>query len=77
VEPLRLFHPTYARTAFGLPVDNLYSQFFADVYLNGLDQFVKHRLRCRHYLRYCDGCCRRTGMSCWTGGWCVGAWWPR
>jgi hypothetical protein len=54
VEPLRLFHPTYARTAFGLPIDNLNSQFFANVYLNGLDQFVKHRLRCRHYIRYCD-----------------------
>jgi len=24
------------------------------VYLNGLDQFVKHTLKCRWYLRYCD-----------------------
>ncbi len=38
----------------GLPIGNLNSQFFANVYLNGLDQFVKHQLRCRHYLRYCD-----------------------
>ncbi|KAA6182098.1 hypothetical protein F2Q65_18490 [Thiohalocapsa marina] len=38
----------------GLPIGNLNSQFFANVYLNGLDQFVKHRLRCRQYLRYCD-----------------------
>jgi hypothetical protein len=38
----------------GLPIGNLNSQFFANVYLNGLDQFVKHRLRCRHYIRYCD-----------------------
>ncbi len=38
----------------GLPIGNLNSQFFANVYLNGLDQFVKHRLKCRHYLRYCD-----------------------
>jgi hypothetical protein len=38
----------------GLPIGNLNSQFFANVYLNGLDQFVKHALRCRHYLRYCD-----------------------
>ncbi len=38
----------------GLPIGNLNSQFFANVYLNGLDQFVKHMLRCRHYLRYCD-----------------------
>jgi hypothetical protein len=38
----------------GLPIGNLNSQFFANVYLNGLDQFVKHTLKCRHYLRYCD-----------------------
>ena len=38
----------------GLPIGNLNSQFFANVYLNGLDQFVKHRLHCRHYIRYCD-----------------------
>lgn len=38
----------------GLPIGNLNSQFFANVYLNGLDQFVKHQLRCRYYLRYCD-----------------------
>lgn len=38
----------------GLPVGNLTSQFFANVYLNELDQFVKHRLKCRRYLRYVD-----------------------
>lgn len=38
----------------GLPIGNLNSQFFANVYLNHLDQFVKHELKCRHYLRYCD-----------------------
>lgn len=38
----------------GLPIGNLNSQFFANVYLNGLDQFVKHELKCRHHLRYCD-----------------------
>lgn len=39
---------------FGLPIGNLSSQFFANVYLNALDQFVKHQLRCRHYIRYVD-----------------------
>lgn len=39
---------------FGLPIGNLSSQFFANVYLDALDQFVKHRLRCRHYVRYVD-----------------------
>ena len=38
----------------GLPIGNLNSQFFASVYLNALDQFVKHALQCRWYLRYCD-----------------------
>ena len=38
----------------GLPIGNLNSQFFANVYLNSLDQFVKHHLKCRQYLRYCD-----------------------
>jgi hypothetical protein len=38
----------------GLPIGNLTSQFFANVYLNELDQFVKHTLKCRHYVRYVD-----------------------
>jgi retron-type reverse transcriptase len=38
----------------GLPIGNLTSQFWANVYLNELDQFVKRELRCRAYLRYCD-----------------------
>ncbi|MFA5941395.1 MAG: RNA-directed DNA polymerase [Sinimarinibacterium sp.] len=39
---------------FGLPIGNLSSQFFANVYLDALDQHVKHRLRARHYIRYVD-----------------------
>jgi retron-type reverse transcriptase len=38
----------------GLPIGNYTSQFFANVYLNALDQFVKHVLKCRFYLRYVD-----------------------
>lgn len=38
----------------GLPIGNLTSQFLSNVYLNELDQFVKHGLKCRHYLRYVD-----------------------
>ena len=38
----------------GLPVGNLTSQFFANVYLNALDQFAKHSLKCKHYVRYVD-----------------------
>lgn len=38
----------------GLPIGNLASQFFSNVYLNELDQFVKHQLRARYYVRYSD-----------------------
>ncbi|MER0953533.1 RNA-directed DNA polymerase [Pseudomonas aeruginosa] len=38
----------------GLPIGNLSSQFFANIYLNDLDQFAKHQLRARHYIRYVD-----------------------
>ena len=43
-----------AQAGKGLPIGNLNSQFFANVYLNGLDQLIKHELRCQYYLRYCD-----------------------
>jgi len=38
----------------GLAIGNLSSQFFANVLLNELDQFVKHTLKCKYYLRYVD-----------------------
>ncbi|MFH0701638.1 MAG: reverse transcriptase domain-containing protein [Candidatus Woesearchaeota archaeon] len=38
----------------GMPLGNLTSQFFANVYLNELDQFVKHELKAKYYLRYVD-----------------------
>ncbi|MBU1245453.1 MAG: reverse transcriptase/maturase family protein [Nanoarchaeota archaeon] len=38
----------------GMPLGNLTSQFFANVYLNELDYFVKHRLRAKYYVRYVD-----------------------
>jgi retron-type reverse transcriptase len=38
----------------GLPIGNQTSQFFANVYLDALDHFVKEQLRCRCYLRYVD-----------------------
>ncbi|WP_158273204.1 DUF1566 domain-containing protein [Limnohabitans sp. WS1] len=36
----------------GLPIGNLTSQFFANVYLNELDQFVKQTLKAKHYVSY-------------------------
>jgi hypothetical protein len=38
----------------GLPLGNLTSQLFANIYLNELDQFVKHQLKIKYYLRYAD-----------------------
>lgn len=38
----------------GLPIGNLSSQFFANVYLDALDQFIKHQIKARHYIRYVD-----------------------
>ena len=38
----------------GIPIGNLSSQFFANVYLDALDQFVKHTLKVKRYLRYVD-----------------------
>jgi hypothetical protein len=41
-------------TSKGMLLGNLTSQFFANVYLNQLDQFVKHKLKARYYIRYVD-----------------------
>ncbi|MDP3651082.1 MAG: RNA-directed DNA polymerase [Rhodoferax sp.] len=38
----------------GLPIGNLSSQFFANVHLDALDQFCKHQIKARHYVRYVD-----------------------
>ena len=51
--------PTHKRLAeqpahLGLPIGNLSSQFFANVYLDALDQRIKHHHRARYYVRYVD-----------------------
>jgi len=38
----------------GLPLGNLTSQLLVNVYMNEFDQFVKHQLKAKHYLRYAD-----------------------
>lgn len=38
----------------GLPLGNLTSQLFANVYMNEFDQWVKHELKAKYYLRYAD-----------------------
>lgn len=38
----------------GVPIGNLTSQIFANIYMNEFDQFVKHTLKVNHYARYTD-----------------------
>ena len=38
----------------GLPLGNLTSQLLVNVYMNEFDQFVKHTLKAKHYIRYAD-----------------------
>jgi len=45
------FHHTPGK---GLPLGNVTSQLFANIYMNEFDQFVKHRLKVKYYIRYCD-----------------------
>lgn len=46
-----LFNTSKAK---GLPIGSLSSQFFANLYLNELDQYAKHILKIKHYFRYVD-----------------------
>lgn len=44
----------YTGDGLGLPIGNLTSQLFSNVYLNIFDQFMKRTLHCRYYGRYVD-----------------------
>ena len=46
-----LFH---SKSGCGLPIGNLSSQLFSNIYLGALDDFMKRELKCRHYGRYVD-----------------------
>lgn len=47
-------NPPYAEEGVGLPIGNLTSQHFANLYLTELDHFIKSECRVKHYLRYMD-----------------------
>ncbi len=51
---LALFREIIESFSPGLPLGNLTSQLFANVYMNRLDQFVKHELKIVGYVRYAD-----------------------
>jgi len=38
----------------GIPIGNLTSQVFANLYLNAIDHSLKEKIKCRHYIRYMD-----------------------
>lgn len=44
----------FVNSGKGMPIGNLTSQLFSNVYLNEFDQFMKRTLKCRHYGRYVD-----------------------
>jgi len=52
----------------GLPLGNLTSQLFSNIYLDELDQFVKHKLKAKHYIRYADDFVTLSGNRDYLGG---------
>lgn len=44
----------YSPNGCGLPIGNLTSQLFSNIYMNRFDQYMKRILKCRHYGRYVD-----------------------
>lgn len=43
-----------SRTGKGIPLGNITSQLFANIYLHELDFLIKHKLKVKYYIRYCD-----------------------
>lgn len=43
-----------AKPGKGLPLGNLTSQLLVNVYMHEFDQFAKHKLKAKHYIRYAD-----------------------
>lgn len=50
----KIIHSFEKSPGKGLPLGNVTSQLFANIYLNKLDHFVKDELRAAYYIRYCD-----------------------
>lgn len=48
---IKSFEKSYNK---GLPLGNVTSQLFSNILLNKFDQFVKHKLKPKYYIRYCD-----------------------
>lgn len=67
-EIVNSFH-TQEHEGKGLPIGNLTSQVFTNIYLNELDQFIKHELRVKQYARFSDDFVllseQRSDLLCW------------
>lgn len=50
----KVIHSFSVTENVGIPLGNITSQLFANIYLNELDKFIKHHLRVKYYIRYCD-----------------------
>ena len=50
----KVIHSFETKTNTGLPLGNLTSQLFVNIYMNEFDQFMKHTLKTTYYLRYAD-----------------------
>ncbi len=54
IQLIDLILRNYTNKDIGMPLGNLTSQFFANVYLNELDYFIKNELKVKYYIRYVD-----------------------
>ncbi|PIN77063.1 hypothetical protein COV15_03245 [Candidatus Woesearchaeota archaeon CG10_big_fil_rev_8_21_14_0_10_34_12] len=52
--PAHITNSKYEMQEKGIPIGNLMSQLFANIYLNEFDYFVKYKLKIKHYVRYVD-----------------------
>jgi len=50
-----------------VPIGNYTSQWFGNLYMNELDQFLKHEHKTKHYIRYCDDFCLFHNDKKWLG----------
>lgn len=54
VSLIREIVQSFGHNRIGLPLGNLTSQLLVNVYMNEFDQYIKHRLKAQHYIRYAD-----------------------
>ena len=50
----KIIESFHTQVGAGLPLGNLTSQLLVNIYMNKFDQFVKHKLKVKHYIRYAD-----------------------